>query len=89
VPDPPLGPVYPLGEYLFQPLHNFRQFRPLNGLDVKPQPVILKPQAANREPKPESRLPKHPGKDRQGRTVTEKGFPIVDTGADFVPYMLS
>jgi hypothetical protein len=89
VADPPLGLVYPLGEHLFQPLHDLRQFQPLDGLDVKPQPVILKAQAANREPKPEPRLVKHPGKDGQGRTAAEKGFPVVDPGADFVPDMLS
>jgi hypothetical protein len=73
----------------FPVAYDFRQFKPLNRLDVKPRPVILKPQAADREPKPEPRLPEHPGKNGQGRTATEEGFPVVDPGADFVPDILS
>jgi hypothetical protein len=89
MPDPPLRPVYPLGKHLLQPLHNFRQFHPVRRLDKKPQPIILKPQSADRETKPEPRLTKHPGKDIQGRIAAEKGFPIVDPGTDIVPYVLS
>jgi hypothetical protein len=95
--DPPIRPVVPLGEHLFQPLHDSRKFQPVRRFNVKRQPVIRKTQPANLENKPEFRLPEYPGEQYQGfigdrpRSAgpqAEQRFPVVDAGMDFVTHPL-
>jgi hypothetical protein len=88
VPDPPVIPVVPLGKGLLQPLHYRREFQAVRGLYIKGQPVVGKPQPANREDKPKGGLTEHPVKQGQGMTPAEQGFPVVDPGTDFVPHPL-
>jgi hypothetical protein len=89
VPGSPGRHVIPLGEYLLHPLHDFRQLKPVFRLDIKHKPVLLDPQTANRETKPKHGLLEHPGENGQGFGAAEEGFPVVDTGTDFVPHILS
>jgi hypothetical protein len=89
MPHPPRRRVVPLGKYLLHPLHNPRQFKPIRRPDIKPQPVILNSQPANLEGKPQHGLPENPGEHPQHFGAAEKGFAVVNTGADFVPHPLS
>jgi hypothetical protein len=88
MPRPPVRRVEPLGEYLLHPLHDLRQFQPVLRPDVKGKPVILKLQPPDLEHEPKFRLSKHGGKDGQGLIPAEQGFPVIDTGTDFVPNSL-
>jgi hypothetical protein len=75
--------------FLPYPLHDVRQFQPVLRLDLKRQPVVLKAQVPNREGKAKHCLTEHLREDRRGIGAAEEGFPVVDTGTDFVPYALS
>jgi hypothetical protein len=88
MPFPPLGTVVPLGKYLFQPFHNSRKFQALCRLDIKLKPIIPKTQPPNLENKAHSRLMEDLCKHPQCPMAAEEGFPIVDTGMDFIPYPL-
>jgi hypothetical protein len=83
-----LGTVVPLGKHLFQPFHDGRKFHAFRRLDIKRKPVIPKTQTPNLENKPHFRLMEDRGKEPQSPRLTEQGFPVVDTGVDFVPYPL-
>jgi hypothetical protein len=85
MPDPSGFPVVPLGECLFQPLHDTGKLKPILGLDVKNKPVIFKTQRANLEDKPMFRLTEHPVEKRPDFRPPEQWFPVVDLGVDFVP----
>jgi hypothetical protein len=89
MPYPPGQPVVPLGEGLLDPLHNNRKLQPTLRLDIKGEPVILKPQIAHRKYEPKLRLKEDPVKERQGLRAAEQRFPIVDLGADLIPHPLS
>jgi hypothetical protein len=89
MPNPPIRRVVPLGKHLFHPLHDVRQFKPVLRFDVKREPVILKAQIPNPENKPKHGLLKHLGEDRQCPVAAKEGFPVIDTGPDFVPHTLS
>jgi hypothetical protein len=78
-----------LREYLLHPLYNLRQFKPVRGLDIKDEPVILDPHLSNGEDKPVHGFPEDPGEDSQGIGTAEEGFAVVDVGTDFVPDMVS
>jgi hypothetical protein len=85
MPAPPGQPVVPLGEGLFDPLHNSRKFHPVLRLDIESEPVILQAQGAHGEHEPELRRLKHLVKERQGFGSAKQRFPIVDLGADLIP----
>jgi hypothetical protein len=89
MPDPPFRRVVALCEYLFHPFHDVRQFQPLFRLDVKREPVILKMQPANSEDEPAHGLAEDLFEDPQRPAAAEEGFPVIDTGTDFVPHFLS
>jgi hypothetical protein len=88
MPNPPGLPVVPLGKRLLQPLHDSGKFQPVLRLDVNPQLIILKTQAANLKDKPKFRLTEHPVENIPNLLFPEQRFPIVDLGADFVPNTL-
>jgi hypothetical protein len=77
-----------LREGLLHPLHYFGKLEPVFRLDIKREQIALKAPPPNLEDEPKSRLIKHPVKNLPGRILTEQGFPIVDLGADLVPYTL-
>jgi hypothetical protein len=85
MPRPPVRRIEPLREHLFKPLHNVRQFQPVLRPDVNGKPVILKLQPPDFEHEPKFRLMEHGGKDGQCLIMAKQGFPVVDTGTDFVP----
>jgi hypothetical protein len=85
MPFPPLGTIVALGKYLFQPFHDSRKFQALGGLDIKLTPILPKTQSPNLENEVHSRLMEDLCKQAQCPRGTEEGFPIVDTGMDFVP----
>jgi hypothetical protein len=85
MPDPPRLPVVPLGECLFQPLHDGGKFKPILRLDIKRKPIILKAQMANLKDKPMFRFVEHPGEKRPDFGPAEQRFPVVNLGADFIP----
>jgi hypothetical protein len=77
-----------LREGLLHPLHYIRKLQPVCRLDIKREQIALKTPPANLEDKPELRFPKHLVKNLPGRILAKQGFPVVDLGADFVPYTL-
>jgi hypothetical protein len=86
---PPVHPVKPLREYLFQPFHNLGKPEPVFRHNVKHKPVVLRPQGADLEGVPPLSLPEHPGEKRQGVGPPEQGFAVVDTGTYPVPDALA
>jgi hypothetical protein len=85
MPFPTLGTIVALGKHLFQPFHNSRKFQALCRLDIKLKPIIPKTQSPNLENKARTRLMENLYKHPQCPMGTEEGFPIVDTGMDFIP----
>jgi hypothetical protein len=85
MPDPSHQPVVPLGEGLFDPLHNRRKFHPVFRLYVEAEPIILQAQGAQGEYEPKLRLLKHLVKELQGLGLAEQRLPIVELGADLIP----
>jgi hypothetical protein len=85
MPFPPLGMIVALGKYLFQPFHNSRKFHPLRRLDIKLKPILSKTQSPNLENEAHAGLLEDLCKQAPCPRGTEEGFPIVDTGMDFVP----
>jgi hypothetical protein len=89
MPDPPVHPVKPLREHLFQPLHDLREFKPVRRQNVERKPIILKPQSTDHEPILPFRLTEDPGEQGHGVMPPEQGFPVVNTGTYFIPNTLS
>jgi hypothetical protein len=89
MPNPPVHPVKPLREYLFQPLHDLRKLEPVRRQNVERQPVILKLQCTDFKLIPPFRLPEHPGEQRKSVSAPEQGLPIIDTSTYFVPNVLA
>jgi hypothetical protein len=77
-----------LREGLLQPLHYFGKLQPVLRPDIKREQIALKTPPPNLEGKPKFRLMEHLFKNLPGRILAEQGFPVVDLGADFVPYTL-
>jgi hypothetical protein len=88
MPDPSFLPVKPLREYLFHPLHDLREFKPVRRQNVERKPISLKPQSTDHEPIPPFRLPEDPGKQDHGVMPPEQGFQVVNAGVDFVPHTM-
>jgi hypothetical protein len=86
---PALSVVVALGEDLLQPLHDSRKHLAIRRLDIKCKPVIGNTKPPNIEDKPFFRLPENPVKQDQRLRAQEQGFPVIKTGADFVPHPLS
>jgi hypothetical protein len=77
-----------LREGLLHPLHYFRKLEPVLRLDIKRKHIALKTPSPNLEDKPQLRFPKHLVKNLPGLILAEQRFPVVDLGADLVPYTL-
>jgi hypothetical protein len=41
MPDPPIRPVEPLREYLLEPLHDIREFKPVSRQNVEREPIVF------------------------------------------------
>jgi hypothetical protein len=89
VPRPPGQRVVPLGEGLFQPLHDNRKLQPVLRLDVEPKLIRPKLEAPGLESEAERSFPKNPGKESGGPGQAENLLPVVDLGANFIPNALS
>jgi hypothetical protein len=85
---PPIHPVKPLREHLFQPFHDIRELKPVRRQKIERQPIIRKPQSPELKLIASFRLPEHPGEQRQGVSPPEQRFPIVNAGTYLVPNAL-
>jgi hypothetical protein len=89
MPRPPCQRVVPLGEGLFQPLHDGRKLQPIFRFDVEPKLVRFKMEAPDLESEAERGFPKNPGKESGGLGQAEDLLPVVNLGSNFVPDPLS
>jgi hypothetical protein len=89
MPRPPCQRVVPLGEGLFQPLHDNRKLQPVIRLDVEPKLVRAKLEAPDLKSEAEHGFPENPGKKSGGPGQAEDLLPVVDLGVNFVPNVLS
>jgi hypothetical protein len=89
MPYPPIHPVKPLREYLFHPLHDIREFKPIHGPHIEREPVILQPYQPKLKSIPHPGLGKHPGEQGHGVSPPEQGFPVVNAGTYLIPNTLT
>jgi hypothetical protein len=88
MPGPPCQRVVTLSEGLFQPLHNSRKLQPVFGLDEKANPVSLNAETPNLKGEADHGFLENPEKESGGPGLVEKGLPVVDAGARFIPDIL-
>jgi hypothetical protein len=85
MPDPPIHPVKPLREYLFHPLHDFRELKPVRRQDVERKPISFKVEHADFKLISFLCLGKHLGEQDHGGVAPEQGFPVVNAGTYHIP----
>jgi hypothetical protein len=61
MPYPPIHPVKPLRECLFQPLHDLRKLESVHRQNVERQPIIFNVERTDHKLIPSFHLPEHPG----------------------------